>query len=383
MSAGIYLLRGDDDLVEMSQQPYEAEHVLQSLIAKFPQLLGGDQYGGGRPWRWLLIGREVPVPDDQDAAGRWSLDHLFLDQDAVPTIVEVKRCSDQRIRRQVIGQMLDYAANGVVYWPLERLRARFDDQCRRDGQEPEEAVREVAGEEVDLEEFWKHVGDNLRAGRVRMVFVSDQIPPELRRVVEFLNGQMNPAEVLAIEVKQYVGTGGARTLVPRVIGQTAEVEARKGRRVRQWDEDSIFASIKEKCGEEEAQIARELYEWTLQRGWSATFGTGMKDAAWIPAVTVAGNRITPIAVYSYGRIEVLFEYLKKYPPFDNEATRIELMNQLNAIPGVSIRKDSITKRPPFPLALLVNAPGAVQQLKRALEWVEERSRGTEGQITEG
>ena len=62
------------------------------------------------------------------------------------------------------------------------------------------------------------------------MFVSDEIPRELRRVVEFLNGQMNPAEVIAIEVKQYVGADGTKTLVPRVIGQTAEVEARKGRR---------------------------------------------------------------------------------------------------------------------------------------------------------
>jgi hypothetical protein len=43
-----------------------------------------------------------------------------------------------------------------------------------------------------------------------MVFVSDEIPRELWRVVEFLNGQMNPAEVPAIEVKQYLGTDGPR-----------------------------------------------------------------------------------------------------------------------------------------------------------------------------
>jgi hypothetical protein len=65
-----------------------------------------------------------------------SVDHLFVDQDAVPTLVEVKRSSDTRIRREVVGQMLDYAANAVVYWPLERLRATFEasegaeDVCR-------------------------------------------------------------------------------------------------------------------------------------------------------------------------------------------------------------------------------------------------------------
>jgi hypothetical protein len=37
------------------------------------------------------------------------------------------------------------------------------------------------------------------------VFVADEIPVELRRIVEFINGQMDPAELLAVEIKQYVG----------------------------------------------------------------------------------------------------------------------------------------------------------------------------------
>jgi hypothetical protein len=34
-----------------------------------------------------------------------------------------------------------------------------------------------------------------------MVFVADVIPDELLRITEFLNGQMNTAEVVAVEVK--------------------------------------------------------------------------------------------------------------------------------------------------------------------------------------
>lgn len=39
--------------------------------------------------------------------------------------MEVKRSTDTRIRREVVGQMLDYAANGVRYWPAEELRVRL------------------------------------------------------------------------------------------------------------------------------------------------------------------------------------------------------------------------------------------------------------------
>src|SRR3954454_3743989 len=140
MSGGIFLLRGENELVEMLERPYDSEDILQDLIARFPSLLAGDQFGETTPRRWLLLTREAGLPDAVDAAARWSVDHLFLDQDAVPTFVEVKRSSDTRIRREVVGQMLDYAANGVVYWPLEHLRELFARQCERDNRDPDGVV---------------------------------------------------------------------------------------------------------------------------------------------------------------------------------------------------------------------------------------------------
>lgn len=214
MSGGIYLIQQDGGLVEMMEQEYATEDLLQKLLADHPNLLAGDQISSGEPRRWLLVSRELSLASEEDGAGRWSVDHLFLDQDAIPTIVEVKRSTDTRIRREVIGQMLDYAANAVVYWPVETLRARLEE-----GQlEPEQELYEFLGPETDLEGFWQRVKTNLQAGRVRMIFVADEIPAELRRVVEFLNQQMDPVEVLAVEIKQYVGQG-LKTLVPRIFGQ--------------------------------------------------------------------------------------------------------------------------------------------------------------------
>jgi len=119
--AGLFLVDQAGKLTALSQRPYNSEDLLQSLLADYPDLLGGDQMGNGVPRRWLLVAREAAVPDSEDSTGRWSLDHLFLDQDAIPTFVEVKRASDTRIRREVVGQMLDYAANGLKYWPVETI----------------------------------------------------------------------------------------------------------------------------------------------------------------------------------------------------------------------------------------------------------------------
>lgn len=119
MGGGMYLVQGDGKLVEMSERPYDSEDLLQGLLAEYPNLLAGSQMSAADPRRWLLISREMPLASEEDGAGRWSVDHLFLDQDAIPTIVEVKRSNDTRIRREAVGQMLDYAANAVVYWPAD------------------------------------------------------------------------------------------------------------------------------------------------------------------------------------------------------------------------------------------------------------------------
>lgn len=112
---GCHFVRRGEELVSLAVAPYEAEAVLQELLEHHPQLLAGYEMSRSDPHRFLLVCREAPVAD-QYGAGRWSLDHLFVDQDAIPTLVEVKRSSDTRIRREVVGQMLDYAANGTRYW---------------------------------------------------------------------------------------------------------------------------------------------------------------------------------------------------------------------------------------------------------------------------
>ena len=139
MAGRIYLLGGESRLIAMDEAPYDSETLLQTLLADHPDHLAGDQINAEEPRQWLLVSREMAVPGEQDGAGRWSLDHLFLDQDAIPTFIEVKRSSDTRIRREVVGQMLDYAANAVAYWPVRRSGPSSRADAMTTGSNPEGA----------------------------------------------------------------------------------------------------------------------------------------------------------------------------------------------------------------------------------------------------
>lgn len=238
MTGNIFLIHDDDTLVPMNESAYDTEGMLQGLLAKYPDLLAGDQMESSDPRRWLLVRREIGIPGEEEGGDRWSLDHLFLDQDGVPTLVEVKRSTDTRIRREVVGQMLDYAANAVAYWPVEKIRAGFEAECETSGTDPDELISNLTDGGLEVDDFWQRVKTNLQAGRIRMLFVADEIPSELRRIIEFLNTQMDPAQVLGVEVKQFVGEN-MKSLVPRVVGQTEEAKGKKGggpKRLKESDE---------------------------------------------------------------------------------------------------------------------------------------------------
>src|SRR5215213_4607142 len=139
----------------MNEQPYNSEKLLQTWLAKYPALLVGNQMNAKEPRRFLLIEQECGVPAKEQGSDRWKIDHLFLDQEAVPTIVEVKRSSDTRIRREVVGQMLDYAANATRHWPVDHMRESFGANCQRSGVDATTKLKEFLGDSVDPENFWE------------------------------------------------------------------------------------------------------------------------------------------------------------------------------------------------------------------------------------
>lgn len=218
----------------LAETGYSLESHLQDLLERFPALLTGD---GTMPARYLLVAREMPIRDGHGATDRWNIDHLFVDQNAIPTFIECKRSSDPRLRREVVAQMLDYVANGIAYWSPGELRAKFERTCAERGLSADAVLADhiaADGSEQDsarlADDFWNSAERNLRDRKVRLLFVADRIPNELKRLVEFLNEEMPRIEVLAMNIRQFRIDGDSRSvLVPELIGATARAENVKDR----------------------------------------------------------------------------------------------------------------------------------------------------------
>lgn len=270
----IYLLKDSGDLEKVRKHSYDSEDLIQELIEKYPELLAGEQINPDEPVRWILFKREAGIPDGEDQSNRWSVDHLLLDQNAVPTFVETKRSSDTRIRREIVGQMLDYAANSQKYWPVDRIRAMASSQYNG----PEGAdttIMNLLGNDDQedataiIEAFWSKVEDNLRSGQVRLFFVADMLPRELRRIIEFLNEQMTKVEVLGVELPQFVGSD-FRALVPRLIGQTEVIrQTKQGTRhsSRRTTKDEFLSKVSEELKPFFSDLLSEAEKQSMQIYW--------------------------------------------------------------------------------------------------------------------
>lgn len=373
MNPGIFLIQDNDELVEMNEEPYDSEDLLQTLLAKYPSLLAGNQIDATDPRRWLLIERECGVPSEEAGGGRWSADHLFLDQDAVPTLVEVKRSTNTDIRRKVVGQMLDYAANAVVYWPVDYMRERFAASCEN----PDEKLSEFLEGDREPEEFWHLAAQNLQDRKIRLLFVADEIPTELQRIVEFLNEQMDRTEVLAIEIKQFKGSD--RTgLVPRVIGHTTEAQQKKvsgsGTSSR-WNEASFLQAMKERAGIDKADLTKRILDWSKDNvfriTWAKTSFSARLDYG-------AESSHIPFVVYAQGKtrgqIEIPFKRMGlRNPPFDLEEKRLELLHRLNEIPEVNLPDDGVNRYPTFSLSALRDEK-ALSHFLQTIYWTNQEVR---------
>ena len=364
----IYALQNGQSLSPMHERVFSSEAILQSLLADHPELLAGGRIDSNQNHRWLLITREAGIPSDEDGTSQWYLDHLLLDEEAVPTLVEVKRSSDTRIRRQVVGQMLDYAANAEKNLSVTRIEEDFRATCEAGGKDAQEVLEDFLGPNGDPDQFWERVKTNLRAGRIRLGFVADEIPSELRRVVEFLNEQMDPAEVFAVEIKQYVGEQ-LTTVVPTIVGQTEKAASRRSSNqpARQWDEKSFFAEL-EKNHPARVEVARQLFAWSQEKTDRIWWGKGKRMGSFFPMVEDGDDESHwTFSAWTYGTAEIQFQAMKNRGPFAQEERRHELRDRLNTIKGVAISNDRIDKRPNIGMDVL-REPTSLQSFLNTFEW---------------
>lgn len=314
--------------LEMSEQSYEAESYLQKIVEDNPHLLA--RAWGDNECRLFLIKRELEILESEDGSNSYSLDHLLVGEDGVPVLVEVKRSTDTRIRREVIGQMCDYACRACT-WKVDKLRELF----------MENNSSEVA-DEFDSDEFWAQVATNLKAEHLRLVFVADKIPDTLRVLIEFLDRNMAGIEVYGVEVRQYK-TSDALLLSSSVIGNSLLDSKKTGqtaqRSYRTWSDTDFTEYLREHGLGEVAPVVDEIRDFSKGLGLSCYSGRGGSCPSY--SVRMGDQRLFAVSAWwkkSVGFLcEVDFFIPYVLPPLGSDWDEDKLRSFLTDLPK---RKDA-------------------------------------------
>lgn len=361
---GIWVIGEGGKLTAMRRSEPKAEDDLQTLIAEYCELIGRN------PEELLLVRREQAISDSEDSPGRWSLDHLFVTRDAIPVLVEVKRASDTRIRREVVAQMLDYAANAATHWSAGAAAQSFAESCAKEGVDSEERLAEFLGPEDNPAGFWERVDQNFRDGRLRMLFVADEIPQELATIVEFLNEHTRDyLEVLAIELRHFEGEGGLRTLMRRVIGETAQLKQRK-RQAESLPPISVEEWLDRMFGTEPSAEREGAEVWLrLMRDLGLeTEVNGPQVSVRALITAVDGAKANPFTL-ERKRLNICFSSNKRRGVLANEKVRREIYDRLQKAVG-TLSTANLGGWPYFPVKQLSDPETARRFGEVARQWVE-------------
>lgn len=259
---------------------YDKEADLQKIVAENPYLLARDwDVAGGR--KLYLVNQEQSVLISEEDGNTYSLDHLLVDDEGIPVLVEVKRRKDTRIRREVVAQMLDYAC-GAMNWDITTLKWMFKNN-------------NPSYSELFDDDFWGKVEENLRAGKMRLVFVADSIPETLRVLIEFMDKAMQNIEVYGVELKPY-RTDGVELLSKTIIGNSLLSNPKPETTRMNWTYD-LFLQQMDKCGVSDLKKTLEDL---------VNYATDDLNLEVIPG----GGAVSPSIVLKTDNVSVAYVYLR-------------------------------------------------------------------------
>jgi hypothetical protein len=170
----------------------------------------------------ISIGREVST-----AAG--FIDNLFISPDGYLTIVETKLWRNPEARREVVGQIIDYAKdlNKWTFADLDSAVKKYNEIYKNNSNGLLATVRNYTELDESEESFFiDNVSKNLRRGRFLLLIVGDGIRESVEEMVDYLTQAPQLYFTLAlVELQVYKLNQSDNSLIvlPQVVTRTKEI----------------------------------------------------------------------------------------------------------------------------------------------------------------
>ncbi|ESY08585.1 hypothetical protein X753_07630 [Mesorhizobium sp. LNJC399B00] len=190
------------------------EAAIQDLIHRFPSCLPIAEIDP-------LFANPVPICRELSTPAG-AIDNFMVTPTGLPVLAECKLWRNPEGRREVVGQILDYAKE-LALWTSSDLQREASRRLGAEGNVLLDLVR-VAGNDVDEIAFNDALTLNLRRGRFLLLIVGDGIRVGVETIAEYLQGHSGLHFTLGlVEMPIYQLADGARIIVPRVLAKTQTI----------------------------------------------------------------------------------------------------------------------------------------------------------------
>jgi hypothetical protein len=191
-----------------------SEADIQALVHQFPSCL---------PIAEIDRAFADPVPICRElntSAG--PIDNFLITASGLPVLVECKLWRNPEGRREVVGQILDYAKE-LSRWSASDLQREVSKRLGGSGNRLLEMVR-VEHPDVDEVDFNDSLTANLRRGRFLLLIVGDGIREGVEAIAEYVQQHAGLHFSLGlVELPIFLLPDGRKLVTPRVLAKTSVI----------------------------------------------------------------------------------------------------------------------------------------------------------------
>ena len=197
------------------------ENWLQKIIHKNPQILPIDDIESGFA-HLISLGREIST-----SVGY--IDNLYISPNGYLTIVETKLWRNPEAKREVVGQIIDYAKE-LTNWNFTKLNDGVKNSSQLYNNNSKGIIELIKDfENIEEHEEYKIIDNierNLKRGRFLLLIVGDGIRESVEEMVDFLSNTPQIQFTLGLVELQFYknpNVEGELIAIPNLITRTREI----------------------------------------------------------------------------------------------------------------------------------------------------------------
>jgi len=284
------IVKDENNFKRLKEEKYTKELDIQNLIYNNPDIIPIEEIS--EDLKVLKVIREFGIP------GAGSSDLIGIDNNANIYIIECKLAYNPEIKREVIGQILEYSS---FVWKMQfsEFEHRF---IQREGK----SILDMFSEEItDLEsqqEFIEKIKNNLEKGIFKLLIVVDKLNDTLKRNIEYINYITSEnVQIIGLEIV-YFKDKNSEYFVPNIFGFKSK-SVTSNRKI--WNEE-MFANETSNLPIEKKNIVQDLLNFIKVNASLYKWGTGIEVGSLTYRIRYIDNDVTLFSIYTDGKISFSF-----------------------------------------------------------------------------